>query len=289
MMGSEYIFISDFNRANQKEISLVEAFAATLDDLVTDTAMHDKIIPIFIVRGEYGNFSLEPIYFYFHEGTPLIFSTAFRLSGTDENDIDVDSYGESFINEVYSYNNTNVYSLGYINGMSKLDSALDEVEAGNVNVTGGNFDKNLMLNLIIQNNLKPTREVYLPNGGFIEVYALNGAMMDAISTDKNFNNDSLTLVDYDNSDENIYLIGVGGNAAIRHLGFYSDSLGFCYNAWTNNSPEFYRHAKSMLEYFPFDSIENDLTDMTMAIGRHIIMHKRNQQLLEAEENMLSEM
>lgn len=286
-MGKEYIFISDFTRGDNNGKGVVESFAECLDTIAGDRKLDNKITPIYIARGEYGSFSLEPLFFCYCNEVPLIFSTAFRLAGEDESSIHEDEFGETFIYEMFDYNNDNIYNLGYMDEMSQIDMYLAQAESGNVRVDN-TIDKSMFMSLLSQTHIKPVRKLELPNGGLIDVYALNGAMIDAVNPDKNFNNGSQTLVDYDRNNDFIYLIGVGGNPAIRNLGMYSDSKGFVYTVWTNNDSKYFGKAKEILKYFPFDLIENDYTDMSMAIGNHIILHKREAELEEAEENMMNE-
>ena len=48
--------------------------------------------------------------------------------------------------------------------------------------------------------------------------------------------------------------------------------------------DFFKKAAKIVEDFPVEAIENDLTDMTNALGEHIIMHLRKKKLFEQEED-----
>lgn len=272
--------------------TMVENFAEQLDELYDSGEANNKIVPFFITCGggeDNPEYSLEPLYFTVINGVPLIFSTAFRLFGKSLETIDSDAGGGSLITEMLSYNNAHVYHLGVIDSLDYIDEALQQATAGNL-LESNQFDAAMLNTLLIQNEIEPVRELELPNGGYVEVYALTGAEMDSLQRDKNYNNAAnQTIVDYDNSNQEIYLVGIGGNASIREVAVKCGSDGFMYTVWTNNSPKFFKNAAKIVEDFPVELIENDLTDMTNALGEHIIMHLRKNKLFEQEEdNAVSE-
>lgn len=272
--------------------TMVENFAEQLDELYDSGEANNKIVPFFITCGggeDNPEYSLEPLYFTVINGVPLIFSTAFRLFGKSLETIDSDAGGGSLITEMLSYNNAHVYHLGVIDSLDYLDEALQQATAGNL-LESNQFDAAMLNTLLIQNEIEPVRELELPNGGYVEVYALTGAEMDSLQRDKNYNNAAnQTIVDYDNSNQEIYLVGIGGNASIREVAVKCGSDGFMYTVWTNNSPKFFKNAAKIVEDFPVELIENDLTDMTNALGEHIIMHLRKNKLFAQEEdNAVSE-
>lgn len=272
--------------------TMVENFAEQLDELYDSGEANNKIVPFFITCGggeDNPEYSLEPLYFTVINGVPLIFSTAFRLFGKSLETIDSDAGGGSLITEMLSYNNAHVYHLGVIDSLDYIDEALQQATAGNL-LESNQFDAAMLNTLLIQNEIEPVRELELPEGGYVEVYALTGAEMDSLQRDKNYNNAAnQTIVDYDNSNQEIYLVGIGGNASIREVAVKCGSDGFMYTVWTNNSPKFFKNAAKIVEDFPVELIENDLTDMTNALGEHIIMHLRKNKLFEQEEdNAVSE-
>ena len=267
--------------------TMVENFAEQLDELYDSGEANNKIVPFFITCGggeDNPEYSLEPLYFTVINGVPLIFSTAFRLYGNSLETIDSDAGGGSLITEMLSYNNAHVYHLGVIDSLDYLDEALQQATAGNL-LESNQFDAAMLNTLLIQNEIEPVRELELPEGGYVEVYALTGAEMDSLQRDKNYNNAAnQTIVDYDNSNQDIYLVGIGGNASIREVAVKCGTDGFMYTVWTNNSPKFFKKAAKIVEDFPVEAIENDLTDMTNALGEHIIMHLRKKKLFEQEED-----
>lgn len=272
--------------------TMVENFAEQLDELYDSGEANNKIVPFFITCGggeDNPEYSLEPLYFTVINGVPLIFSTAFRLYGKSLDTIDSDAGGGSLITEMLSYNNAHVYHLGVIDSLDYIDEALQQATAGNL-LESNQFDAAMLNTLLIQNEIEPVRELELPEGGYVEVYALTGAEMDSLQRDKNYNNAAnQTIVDYDNSNQDIYLVGIGGNASIREVAVKCGTDGFMYTVWTNNSPKFFKKAAKIVEDFPVELIENDLTDMTNALGEHIIMHLRKNKLFEQEEdNVVSE-
>lgn len=289
MMSDFYIMMSDFYVHEDENTSstMVDNFAEQLDELYESGEANNKIVPIFIVRG--GNdgtlgYSLEPLYFSVINGVPLIFSTCFRLYGNSLETIDSDAGGGSLITDMLAYNNTHMYHLGVIDSMEQVDFALKEASAGNL-IESNQLDAEMLNTLLVQNEIEPVRELELPNGGYLEVYALSGAEMDSLQRDKNYNNAAnQTIVDYDNSTNEIYLIGIGGNASIREVAVKCGTDGFMYGVWTNNSPKFVKKATQIVEDFPVELIENDLTDMTNALGEHIIMHMRKKKLFEQQED-----
>lgn len=294
MMSDFYIMMSDFYVHEDENTSstMVENFAEQLDELYDSGEANNKIVPFFITCGggeDNPEYSLEPLYFTVINGVPLIFSTAFRLFGKSLETIDSDAGGGSLITEMLSYNNAHVYHLGVIDSLDYIDEALQQATAGNL-LESNQFDAAMLNTLLIQNEIEPVRELELPNGGYVEVYALTGAEMDSLQRDKNYNNAAnQTIVDYDNSNQEIYLVGIGGNASIREVAVKCGSDGFMYTVWTNNSPKFFKNAAKIVEDFPVELIENDLTDMTNALGEHIIMHLRKNKLFEQEEdNVVSE-
>ncbi len=280
---SDFYVHEDENTAS----TMVDNFAEQLDELYDSGEANNKIVPIFIVQG--GNdgmpeYSLEPLYFSVINGVPLIFSTCFRLYGDSLEHIDSDAGGGSLITEMLAYNNTHLYHLGVIDSFDQIDFALKEASAGNL-IENNQLDAAMLNTLLIQNEIEPVREIELPNGGYIEVYALSGAEMDSLQRDKNYNNGATqTIVDYDNPNNDIYLVGIGGNASIREVAVKCGSDGFMYTVWTNNSPKFFKKAAQIVEDFPVELIENDLTDMTNALGEHIIMHMRKNKLFEQQED-----
>ena len=287
-MMSDFYVHEDENTTS----TMVENFAEQLDELYDSGEANNKIVPFFITCGggeDNPEYSLEPLYFTVINGVPLIFSTAFRLFGKSLETIDSDAGGGSLITEMLSYNNAHVYHLGVIDSLDYLDEALQQATAGNL-LESNQFDAAMLNTLLIQNEIEPVRELELPNGGYVEVYALTGAEMDSLQRDKNYNNAAnQTIVDYDNSNQEIYLVGIGGNASIREVAVKCGSDGFMYTVWTNNSPKFFKNAAKIVEDFPVELIENDLTDMTNALGEHIIMHLRKNKLFEQEEdNAVSE-
>ena len=289
MMSDFYIMMSDFYVHEDENTSstMVDNFAEQLDELYESGEANNKIVPIFIVRG--GNegtlgYSLEPLYFSVINGVPLIFSTCFRLYGNSLETIDSDAGGGSLITDMLAYNNTHMYHLGVIDSLEQVDFALKEASAGNL-IENNQLDAEMLNTLLVQNEVEPVRELELPNGGYLEVYALSGAEMDSLQRDKNYNNAAnQTIVDYDNSNNEIYLIGIGGNASIREVAVKCGTDGFMYGVWTNNSPKFVKKATQIVEDFPVELIENDLTDMTNALGEHIIMHMRKKKLFEQQED-----
>lgn len=289
LMSRYYYMMSDFyvHEDENTASTMVENFAEQLDELYESGEANNKIVPIFIVRGgDEANptCSLEPLYFIVIDGVPLIFSTCYRLSGESLESIDSNAGGGSFITEMLSYNNTHVYHFGAIDSVTSIDDALQQATAGNLLETD-QIDADMLTTLLIQNEIEPVRKLELPNAGYVEVYALTGAEMDALQKDKNYNNPyGQTIIDYDNSDGVYYLVGIGGNAAIRELTVKCGSDGFMYTIWTNNSPKFINRAAVLAEDFPVEAIENDLTDMTNALGEHIIMHMRKRKLLENQED-----
>ena len=294
MMSDFYIMMSDFyvHEDENTTSTMVENFAEQLDELYDSGEANNKIVPFFITCGggeDNPEYSLEPLYFTVINGVPLIFSTAFRLFGKSLETIDSDAGGGSLITEMLSYNNAHVYHLGVIDSLDYLDEALQQATAGNL-LESNQFDAAMLNTLLIQNEIEPVRELELPNGGYVEVYALTGAEMDSLQRDKNYNNAAnQTIVDYDNSNQEIYLVGIGGNASIREVAVKCGTDGFMYSVWTNNSPKFFKNAAKIVEDFPVELIENDLTDMTNALGEHIIMHLRKNKLFEQEEdNAVSE-
>ena len=294
MMSDFYIMMSDFyvHEDENTTSTMVENFAEQLDELYDSGEANNKIVPFFITCGggeDNPEYSLEPLYFTVINGVPLIFSTAFRLFGKSLETIDSDAGGGSLITEMLSYNNAHVYHLGVIDSLDYLDEALQQATAGNL-LESNQFDAAMLNTLLIQNEIEPVRELELPNGGYVEVYALTGAEMDSLQRDKNYNNAAnQTIVDYDNSNQEIYLVGIGGNASIREVAVKCGTDGFMYTVWTNNSPKFFKNAAKIVEDFPVELIENDLTDMTNALGEHIIMHLRKNKLFEQEEdNAVSE-
>lgn len=289
MMSRFYIMMSDFyvHEDENTASTMVDNFAEQLDELYDSGEANNKIVPIFIVQG--GNdgtpeYSLEPLYFSVINGVPLIFSTCFRLYGDSLEHIDSDAGGGSLITEMLAYNNTHLYHLGVIDSFDQIDFALKEASAGNL-IENNQLDAAMLNTLLIQNEIEPIRELELPNGGYIEVYALSGAEMDSLQRDKNYNNGAAqTIVDYDNPNNDIYLVGIGGNASIREVAVKCGTDGFMYTVWTNNSPKFVKKAAQIVEDFPVELIENDLTDMTNALGEHIIMHLRKKKLFEQQED-----
>jgi len=293
-MSDFYIMMSDFyvHEDENTTSTMVENFAEQLDELYDSGEANNKIVPFFITCGggeDNPEYSLEPLYFTVINGVPLIFSTAFRLYGKSLDTIDSDAGGGSLITEMLSYNNAHVYHLGVIDSLDYIDEALQQATAGNL-LESNQFDAAMLNTLLIQNEIEPVRELELPEGGYVEVYALTGAEMDSLQRDKNYNNAAnQTIVDYDNSNQDIYLVGIGGNASIREVAVKCGSDGFMYTVWTNNSPKFFKKAAKIVEDFPVELIENDLTDMTNALGEHIIMHLRKNKLFEQEEdNAVSE-
>ena len=293
-MSDFYIMMSDFyvHEDENTTSTMVENFAEQLDELYDSGEANNKIVPFFITCGggeDNPEYSLEPLYFTVINGVPLIFSTAFRLFGKSLETIDIDAGGGSLITEMLSYNNAHVYHLGVIDSLDYIDEALQQATAGNL-LESNQFDAAMLNTLLIQNEIEPVRELELPEGGYVEVYALTGAEMDSLQRDKNYNNAAnQTIVDYDNSNQEIYLVGIGGNASIREVAVKCGSDGFMYTVWTNNSPKFFKKAAKIVEDFPVELIENDLTDMTNALGEHIIMHLRKNKLFEQEEdNAVSE-
>lgn len=287
-MMSDFYVHEDENTTS----TMVENFAEQLDELYDSGDANNKIVPFFITCGggeDNPEYSLEPLYFTVINGVPLIFSTAFRLYGKSLDTIDSDAGGGSLITEMLSYNNAHVYHLGVIDSLDYIDEALQQATAGNL-LESNQFDAAMLNTLLIQNEIEPVRELELPEGGYVEVYALTGAEMDSLQRDKNYNNAAnQTIVDYDNSNQEIYLVGIGGNASIREVAVKCGSDGFMYTVWTNNSPKFFKKAAKIVEDFPVELIENDLTDMTNALGEHIIMHLRKNKLFEQEEdNAVSE-
>lgn len=288
-MSRYYYMMSDFYlHADENTTStMVENFAEQLDKLYDSGEANNTIVPIFIVRGgDESNpmCSLEPLYFIAIDGVPLIFSTCYRLSGETLKTIDSNADGGSFITDMLTYNNAHVYQMGAIDSVTSVDDALQQAMAGNL-LESEQIDAAMLNTLLIQNEIEPIRKLELPNAGYVEVYALTGAEMDALQKDKNYNNPyGQTIVDYDNSEGVYYLVGLGGNPAIREVAVKCGSDGFMYTIWTNNSPKFINRAAVIAEDFPIEAIENDLTDMTNAIGEHIIMHLRKKKLLEAQEN-----
>lgn len=289
MMADFYIMMSDFyvHEDENTASSMVENFAEQLDELYDSGEANNKLVPIFITQGggeDNPEFSLEPLYFTVIDGVPLIFSTCYRLYGTSLENIDSDAGGGSLITDMLAYNNAHVYHLGVIESFDQIDYALKEASAGNL-IESNQLDAGMLNTLLIQNEIEPVRELELPNGGYVEVYALTGAEMDSLQRDKNYNNGAnQTIVDYDNSNQDIYLVGIGGNASIREVDVKCGSDGFMYTVWTNNSPKFYKHAAKIIEDFPVEMIENDLTDMTKALGEHIILHLRKKKLFEQQED-----
>ena len=287
-MMSDFYVHEDENTTS----TMVENFAEQLDELYDSGEANNKIVPFFITCGggeDNPEYSLEPLYFTVINGVPLIFSTAFRLFGKSLETIDSDAGGGSLITEMLSYNNAHVYHLGVIDSLDYIDEALQQATAGNL-LESNQFDAAMLNTLLIQNEIEPVRELELPEGGYVEVYALTGAEMDSLQMDKNYNNAaSQTIVDYDNSNQDIYLVGIGGNASIREVAVKCGTDGFMYTVWTNNSPKFFKKAARIVEDFPVEAIENDLTDMTNALGEHIIMHLRKKKLFEQEgDNAVSE-
>lgn len=288
-MSRYYYLMSDFYVHDDENTAstMVENFAEHLDELVDSGEANNKIVPIFIVRGgDEGNptYSLEPLYFIVIDGVPLIFSTCFRLSGESLESIDTNGGGGSFITEMLTYNNTHVYQFGAIDSADAIDPTLQQAVAGNL-LENDQIDPEMLSTLLIQNEIEPVRKLELPNAGYVEVYALTGAEMDALQRDKNYNNPSnQTIIDYDNSDGVYYLVGIGGNASIREVSVKCGSDGFMYTIWTNNSPKYINRATVIAEDFPVEAIENDLTDMTNALGEHIIMHLRKSKLLQNQED-----
>lgn len=282
-MMSDFYVHEDENTTS----TMVENFAEQLDELYDSGEANNKIVPFFITCGggeDNPEYSLEPLYFTVINGVPLIFSTAFRLYGNSLETIDSDAGGGSLITEMLSYNNAHVYHLGVIDSLDYLDEALQQATAGNL-LESNQFDAAMLNTLLIQNEIEPVRELELPEGGYVEVYALTGAEMDSLQRDKNYNNAAnQTIVDYDNSNQDIYLVGIGGNASIREVAVKCGTDGFMYTVWTNNSPKFFKKAAKIVEDFPVEAIENDLTDMTNALGEHIIMHLRKKKLFEQEED-----
>lgn len=289
MMSRFYIMMSDFyvHEDENTASSMVDNFAEQLDELYDSGEANNKIVPIFIVQGGSDGrpeYSLEPLYFSVINGVPLIFSTCFRLYGDSLEHIDSDAGGGSLITEMLAYNNTHLYHLGVIDSLDQIDFALKEASAGNL-IENNQLDAAMLNTLLIQNEIEPVRELELPNGGYIEVYALSGAEMDSLQRDKNYNNGAAqTIVDYDNPNNDIYLVGIGGNASIREVAVKCGTDGFMYTVWTNNSPKFFKKAAQIVEDFPVELIENDLTDMTNALGEHIIMHMRKNKLFEQQED-----
>ena len=288
-MSRYYYLMSDFyvHEDENTASTMVENFAEHLDELVDSGEANNKIVPIFIVRGgDEGNptYSLEPLYFIVIDGVPLIFSTCFRLSGESLESIDTNGGGGSFITEMLTYNNTHVYQFGVIDSADAIDPTLQQAVAGNL-LENDQIDPEMLSTLLIQNEIEPVRKLELPNAGYVEVYALTGAEMDALQRDKNYNNPSnQTIIDYDNSDGVYYLVGIGGNASIREVSVKCGSDGFMYTIWTNNSPKYINRATVIAEDFPVEAIENDLTDMSNALGEHIIMHMRKSKLLQNQED-----
>lgn len=287
-MMSDFYVHEDENTTS----TMVENFAEQLDELYDSGEANNKIVPFFITCGggeDNPEYSLEPLYFTVINGVPLIFSTAFRLFGKSLETIDSDAGGGSLITEMLSYNNAHVYHLGVIDSLDYIDEALQQATAGNL-LESNQFDAAMLNTLLIQNEIEPVRELELPEGGYVEVYALTGAEMDSLQRDKNYNNAAnQTIVDYDNSNQEIYLVGIGGNASIREVAVKCGTDGFMYTVWTNNSPKFFKKAAKIVEDFPVELIENDLTDMTNALGEHIILHMRKNKLFEQEEdNAVSE-
>lgn len=288
-MSRFYIMMSDFyvHEDENTASSMVDNFAEQLDELYDSGEANNKIVPIFIVQGGSDGrpeYSLEPLYFSVINGVPLIFSTCFRLYGDSLEHIDSDAGGGSLITEMLAYNNTHLYHLGVIDSLDQIDFALKEASAGNL-IENNQLDAAMLNTLLIQNEIEPVRELELPNGGYIEVYALSGAEMDSLQRDKNYNNGAAqTIVDYDNPNNDIYLVGIGGNASIREVAVKCGTDGFMYTVWTNNSPKFFKKAAQIVEDFPVELIENDLTDMTNALGEHIIMHMRKNKLFEQQED-----
>lgn len=288
LMSRYYYMMSDFYlHADENTTStMVENFAEQLDKLYDSGEANNTIVPIFIVRGgdeSNPTCSLEPLYFIAIDGVPLIFSTCYRLSGETLKTIDSNADGGSFITEMLTYNNTHVYQLGAIDSVTSVDDALQQAMAGNL-LESEQIDAAMLNTLLIQNEIEPIRKLELPNAGYVEVYALTGAEMDALQKDKNYNNPyGQTIVDYDNSEGVYYLVGLGGNPAIREVGVKCGSDGFMYTIWTNNSPKYINRAAVIADDFSIEAIENDLTDMTNAIGEHIIMHLRKKKLLETQE------
>ena len=289
MMSRFYIMMSDFyvHEDENTASSMVDNFAEQLDELYDSGEANNKIVPIFIVQGGSDGrpeYSLEPLYFSVINGVPLIFSTCFRLYGDSLEHIDSDAGGGSLITEMLAYNNTHLYHLGVIDSFDQIDFALKEASAGNL-IENNQLDAAMLNTLLIQNEIEPVRELELPNGGYIEVYALSGAEMDSLQRDKNYNNGAAqTIVDYDNPNNDIYLVGIGGNASIREVAVKCGTDGFMYTVWTNNSPKFFKKAAQIVEDFPVELIENDLTDMTNALGEHIIMNLRKNKLFEQQED-----
>lgn len=289
MMADFYMMMSDFyvHEDENTTSTMVENFAEQLDELIESGEANNKIVPFFITCGggeDNPEYSLEPLYFTVINGVPLIFSTAFRLYGKSLETIDSDAGGGSLITEMLSYNNAHVYHLGVIDSLDYIDEALQQASSGNL-LESNQFDAAMLNTLLIQNEIEPVRELELPEGGYVEVYALTGAEMDSLQRDKNYNNGpNQTIVDYDNADNEIYLVGIGGNGSIREVAVKCGSDGFMYSIWTNNSPKYVKKATEIAEYFPVEAIENDLTDMTNALGEHIIMHLRKNKLFAQEED-----
>lgn len=287
-MTSFYLMVSDFYVHEDENTSstMVENVADQLDKLLSSGEANNRVVPIFIARGgtdERPEYSLEPLYFTVVNKVPIIFSTCFRLHGESLETIDCDGGGGTFIMEMLSYNNANVYPMGVANSSSDVEDALRQAAAGNL-LKSDQIDPSMVTELVIQNGLEPLRVVKTPNGGEIDVYALAGAEMDSLMRDKNYGNAAgRTFVDYDNSESAYNLIGIGGSPSIREVAIRCCADGFMYTVWTINMTRYVKRAAEIAEYFPVECIENDLTDMTNALGEHIIMHMRKRNLFDSGE------
>lgn len=262
---------------------------AEFDKMSDEPACQGRSVPAYSVRGTLGAITVDLIYFYMFGGVPFILDPGvIAVTDGERGAVMVNRSGQ-FISELFSRNNGEVFSIGYVDDPCEAYSYAVEFTRRTVPTKDTGIDADLVNSYIAANpdSMMHVGTIQNPGGTIFDVYAISSTESAMFRPDKDFMGGEPDVEDdKEGSGGRIEVILCGGNPDIVCIGSICSAEGWMFSVWVPNEKGFVDCGKHMLEQgdVPLDAICFDEDDLEQAYHMYEEKLRYDESEAEGEED-----
>jgi len=229
-----------------------------LDKLSDDPECQGRPVPIYIVGGSIGMITTEILYIYMLGGVPLILEPGISVEGRGGGDMYMTDKPGRFITDLYSRDNSNVYSIGYVDDPCEAYAYAVEFTSKHVPSEDSGIDPEIVNGYLASNpyRMNHVGTIQRMGGTLFEVYAVNATESAMFRPNKDFmGGEPDAENDTDGIRGRVEVILCGGNPDIVCVGAIAGIDGWLFNVWVPNEASLVDCAIHMLQQ---DDIPHDV-------------------------------
>lgn len=240
----------------------VENFMREVVVLREDRSAWYQPIKFYIVGGELGMLHAEQVIVYVYGGIPFILSSTVSIDGSDERNAQCTSDGEQFIGSMFARGNSDVFSIGYIDGNRRPVSYANEFLKKNALMPTDTIDAGITNSMLVSAGNTPSGTIFVPGGHRYDVYAVDESVSRSIRPMKDFRFNPVEEHGVPDGMREVLL--VGGFPEIVPVGSLCSVTGDMFNVWVPNDKMRYADAEHIMksEWLPHDVFDIDVDELS---------------------------